>query len=42
MAVPSMSGTVHDIDLGMLDPADPDHRRLLIVWRQALKRRCRA
>lgn len=25
-----MSGTVHDIDLGVLDPADPDDRRLLI------------
>lgn len=28
--MPPMSGTVNDIDLGSLDPADPDDRRLLI------------
>jgi Domain of unknown function (DUF1841) len=29
-AVPPMTGTVDDLDLSMLNPADPDERRLLI------------
>ncbi len=28
--MPPMTGTVDDLDLSMLDPADPDERRLLI------------
>ena len=40
--MPSMSGTVDDIDLALLDPADRDERRLLIeaehpMLRQALQ-----